>query len=93
MTLNLQGWDVVEVLWKDAETHDPWVDAAGLEEFASQDGLVATFGLLLQEDDQVVIVAASRDDGGKHAGVWKIPRALVRNVRVLGRSTAARAMQ
>lgn len=71
------------VWWEDAFSHDAWTqDTAAI---VNQKNLVVSVGLELANDAGGITLALSANTVGERGGVWKIPRGMVRKVRVLGR--------
>lgn len=71
------------VWWEDAFSHDAWTqDTASIIKHRC---LVISVGVELANDAGGITLALSSNASGDHGGVWKIPRGMVRKVRVLGR--------
>lgn len=74
------------VWWEDAYSHDGWTHDA--ETIMRNPCLVLSVGLELVNDDGGIVLAASYNGAGQSGGVWKIPRGMVRRVKVLARLEA-----
>lgn len=73
----------VAVWWEDAFSHDSWT--GDTDSIIKHKCLVLSIGLELSNDDRGIVLALSSNASGDSGGVWKIPRGMVRKVRVLGR--------
>lgn len=71
---------VVEVLWEDACSADPWShDATLLDEY-----MAITVGILIHQDKKGIHLASAISSEDQRAGRWRIPAGMIRKVRVLG---------
>ena len=71
---------IVEVLWEDACSADPWSrSAAPLDPCLS-----LTVGIQMGRDDKGIYLAAAVNTSGQRASRWRIPAGMIRRVRVLG---------
>lgn len=75
--------EVVEVLWGDAHSVDPWVP---LEELDA-DALVAlpcsTFGIIIGTSEEGIMVAGSVNAAGSTGANWFLPRGMIKSITIL----------
>ena len=72
----------IAVWWEDAFSHDPWTHDA--DSLIKQRCLVVSVGMELANDEKGIVIAVSMNAAGQRGGLWKIPRGMIRKVRVLG---------
>lgn len=71
------------VWWEDAFSHDSWT--RDVDDIVKNTCLCLTVGLEIANDEKGIVLAAAVNTAEQRGGVWKIPRGMVRRVRVLGR--------
>lgn len=78
---------VLAVWWEDAMSHDEWADKSETAAFVRESGTTVTVGLEVVSNDSAVVLACSMNPG-QAGGIWRIPRGMVKRVKVLGRIEA-----
>jgi hypothetical protein len=73
----------IAVWWEDAFSHDGWTSDA--QTIIDGKCLVLSVGVELANNDDGITLAVSCNAADQNGGVWKIPRGMVRKIRVLGR--------
>lgn len=74
---------IVEVLWEDACSSDPWSRSTEPLEPC----ICVTVGIMLGRDKNGIYLAGAINDGGQKSSRWRIPAGMIRKVRVLGTAT------
>lgn len=78
---------VLEVWWEDAFSHEPWADKSEVDTIVRQPCTSVTVGIEMSSTPAAIVLSTSMNVEGHSASVWRIPRGMVRKVRVLGRLT------
>lgn len=71
---------IVEVLWEDACSSDPWSRATDPLDAC----LSLTVGIQMGRDEKGIYLAGAVNNSGQRASRWRIPAGMIRRVRVLG---------
>jgi hypothetical protein len=74
---------VVEVIWEDACSSDPWSRSKDQLEPC----ICITVGIQLSRDKKGIFLCAAMNDGGQRSSRWRIPAGMIRKVRTLGTIT------
>jgi len=80
---------VVEVLWEDACSSDPWTEGGHLlDEY-----MAITVGILVRRDKHAIHLTSAISNADQRAGRWRIPSGMIRKVRVIGTLKTAKGMK
>lgn len=71
------------VWWEDAFSHDAWTQDT--DSIVRAQCLVLSVGLEVGNDEKGITLSLSANANGDRGGTWKIPRGMVRKVKVLGK--------
>lgn len=81
---------LVEVVWEDAVSDDPWKSLAeALQEADDSEHLIHSVGYMLRETDQYIFMGGSTDMLRDVCMTLKIPRGMVRSITPLTRLPGA----
>jgi hypothetical protein len=76
---------VLAVWWEDASSHDAWASEVEVSDFCGEPCTTLTVGIEVSNDEKAVVVMTATNVIDQSAGIWRIPRGMVRKVRVLGK--------
>ena len=77
-------YNLVEVLWHDAETTNGWEDEHENDPIVP---LCLTVGFLIKENEKLVCIASTTGDDRTHNSRIIIPRGMIQNVKVIKKAT------